>query len=102
MLFRSGLRKKKGTDSFYQQIDAWDVLHIDEVKQWSAYLTMANIFSSLQSNQSDLFIQKKEEFEKKAEQYKAQFYLSLDLDDDGAADSLEQASDISVRRLVRK
>jgi hypothetical protein len=94
-----GFRKFKEK---YQNIDAWDLLEIEEVNLWSAYLTLANIFSSLQSNQSDLFKQKADEYNQQAEFYKAQSYLTLDSNDDGIADSSESARDISTRRLVRR
>lgn len=94
-----GFRKYKDK---YQNIDAWDLLEIEEVNLWSAYLTLSNIFSSLQSNQSDLFKQKAEEYREMAEFYKAQTYLTLDTNDDGLVDSNESAGDIRVRRLVRK
>lgn len=83
-------------------VDAWDFLHIHEVKQWSSYLTLGNIFSGLQSIENDLFQQKMTEYEQKAEQYKAQFYLSLDLNNNGLEDNAEKNYDFSVRRLVRK
>lgn len=94
-----GFRKFKER---YQNIDAWDLLEVEEVNLWSSYLTLANIFSSLQSNQSDLFKQKAEEYQEMADFYKAQSYLTLDSNDDGKADSAESARDITVRRLVRR
>lgn len=95
--------QKKGTlKSYYESIDPWDILEIDEVRMWSANLTMSNIFSSLQANANDLYSQKAEEFAEKAEYYKAAVYLTLDKDDDGIMDSAESASDISTRRLIRK
>ena len=95
-------QKKGDLKSYYESIDPWDILEIDEVRMWSANLTMSNIFSSLQANTNDLYSQKSEEFSEKAEYYKAAVFLTLDKDDDGVMDSSESASDISTRRLIRK
>lgn len=97
-----GFTKKRALADRYEAIDEWDLIHVEEVRQWSTYLTLANIFSSLQSNQTDLYKEKAEDFEKKAEAYKAAFYLTLDKDDDGAEDSAESQGDIHSRRLVRR
>ena len=97
-----GFQKKGANNSFYENLDAWDLLEINEVRLWSTYLTMANIFSSLQSNEGDVYKEKSEDYLKKAEFYKAGAYLTLDKDDDGVLDDAEQASDVTVRRLVRK
>ncbi len=95
-------QKKGNARSYYESLEPWDILEIDEVRMWSANLTMANIFSSLQANSNDLYSQKAEEFIEKAEYYKAAVFLTLDKDDDGVMDSVESASDISTRRLVRR
>lgn len=96
-----GFTKYAAESLRYDQLTEWDFLAIQECKQWSIYLTLANIFSSLQSNQSDLYKEKAEEYEKKAEFYKAAFFLTLDKNDDGVLSPAESAKDISTRRLVR-
>jgi hypothetical protein len=96
-----GLRKKRELASYYENIDAWDFLEVEEVKNWSAYLTLANIFSSLQSNTTDLYKEKADDYEEKAEFYKAQFYLSIDKDGDGLKDNEESANQITTKRLKR-
>jgi hypothetical protein len=97
-----GHQKKGESATFYENVDAWDLLELNEVRLWSTYLTMANIFSSLQSNEGDMFKQKADEYMQKAEFYKAGAYLTLDKDDDGLIDDEESAKDVSVRRLVRR
>lgn len=84
-----------------QMLDEWDFLRINECKQWSVYLTLSNIFSSLQSNDSDMYKEKAEEYQAKADFYKAAFYLTLDRNDNGKADAVETAGNIHTRRLVR-
>lgn len=86
----------------YANYDAWDVLDVSEVKEWAKYLALENIFSSLQSTEDGLYKQKAEEYRELAQEARAAFYLTLDQDDDGVADSNESSMDISVRRLVRR
>jgi len=82
-------------------LDEWDFLRVNECKQWSTYLTLSNIFSSLQSNGSDMYKEKADDYQQKADLYKAAFYLTLDKNDDGKVSTAESAGNISVRRLVR-
>ena len=96
-----GFTKKPVGLSGYEQIDEWDFLRINECKQWSVYLTLSNIFSSLQSNDSDMYKEKADDYQQKADLYKAAFYLTLDKNDDGIAGASETAGNISTRRLVR-
>lgn len=46
-------------------------------------------------------IKKADDYEEKANLYKAAFYLALDKNDNGKADAAETAGDIHTRRLVR-
>lgn len=98
---RKTMRKSQVGSGKWEQIDAWDFLHVDEVRLWATYLTLQNIFSGLQANDNDMFIAKAKEYGDKAQESKAQAYLSLDLNDDGKDDKVEQAAEISSRRLVR-
>jgi hypothetical protein len=97
-----GFRKNPVDSNGYENVTAWDLLQHDEVRQWSIYLTMANIFSSLQSKEDGLYKQKTEDYLELAEMFKAAFYITLDRDDDGIKDASESAADISPRRLVRR
>jgi hypothetical protein len=96
-----GFTKKPAGVSGYEQMDEWDFLRINECKQWSIYLTLSNIFSSLQSNDSDMYKEKADDYAAKADLYKAAFYLTLDRNDDGKVSAAESAGDIHTRRLVR-
>lgn len=95
-------RKEPTGAGKYENFDAWDFLHIEEVRLWATYLTLANIFSGLQSKDDDMFLQKAKEYAKDAETYRAEAFLSLDIDDDGKDDKPEEAGEISSRRLVRR
>lgn len=90
---------KAGTE---RDFEAWDFLKIHQVNMWSVYLTLANIFSSLQSKEDGLYKQKTEEYTQLAEDYKADYLISLDFDDDGKVDLAEENFNITVKQLVRR
>lgn len=96
-----GMRKTPSTALKYENYDHWDFLHVEEVRLWSVYLTLENVFSGLQSKEGDMFMEKAKDYRSKAEFYKAAFYLTLDADDSGLESNAESVSDISTRRLVR-
>lgn len=98
---RNHMRKSPVGSGRWESIDAWDFLRIDEVRMWSVHLTLANIFSSLQSNGSDLYKEKATEFRELAERYKNEFFLTIDRDDDGKVDAGESVSSIKTITLVR-
>lgn len=84
-----------------EMVDHWDFMHIEEVQLWATFLTMANIFSSLQSNGSDLYKEKADEYRKMAEQYKNSFFLTIDKNDDGLVSAAESAASFKTITLVR-
>lgn len=94
-------RKSTPGSGKYESYEAWDFLHIEEVRLWATYLTLANIFSGLQSKDDDMFLQKAKEYERAAEGYRAEAFLTLDVDNDGLDDKAEEVAEISSRRLVR-
>ena len=96
-----GLTKRNSSSLVRKILTAWDFLDIEEVRMWSTYLTLANIFSSLQSNNGDFYKEKTQEYREKAEFYKNASFLSIDFDDDGVSDVSEVSGDISSRRLIR-
>lgn len=96
-----GMRKTPTTALKYENYDHWDFLHIEEVRMWSTYLTLENIFSGLQSKEGDMFMEKAKDYREKAEFYKAAFYLTLDADDSGLESNAESVGEIHSRRLVR-
>jgi hypothetical protein len=94
-------RKSTAGSGKYESYDAWDFLHIEEVRLWATYLTMENIFSGLQSKDSDMFMEKAKEYRMLAEQARADSFLTLDANNDGVPAKVEEAANISSRRLVR-
>lgn len=94
-------RKSTAGSGKYEAYDAWDFLHIEEVRLWALYLALENIFSGLQSRDDDLYIKKAEEYRKQAEFYKNTVFLTLDTSNDGKNTAVKEQAQISSRELVR-
>lgn len=99
---RNHALQKNYKASIERDFDPWDFLKIHQVNMWSTYLTLANIFSSLQSKEDGLYKQKTDEYMQLAEDYKTDYLLSLDFDDDGKIDPDEESFQINVKQLVRR
>jgi len=89
-------------DGTIENIEPWDFLQYEEVRRWSTYLVMENIFSSLQSTEDGMYAQKAEEYRSKAAEAKQLFFLSLDKDDDGTLDETEKTANFSQARFFRR
>lgn len=94
-------RKSSAGSGKYEAYDAWDFLHVEEVRLWALYLALENIFSGLQSREDDLYIKKAEEYRKAAEFHKNTVFLTLDSNNDGKDTAVKEQAQISSRRLVR-
>lgn len=95
-------RKSAAGSGKYESYEAWDLLHIEEVRLWATYLTLSNIFSGLQSKDDDMFKQKAKEYAEDAERYRADAFLTLDTNDNGKDEQAKEAGEISSRSLVRR
>ncbi len=98
----SGIMKSSKELGVHDEIEAWDLLVIEEVRAWSKYLALSNIFSGVQSKEKGMWKEKSEEYEEKAENAKAAFFLSLDRNDDGIKDPEESLGRIDTVSLVRR
>jgi hypothetical protein len=97
-----GHAKLKVTDGTVENIEPWDLLQYEEVRRWSTYLVLENIFSSLQSTEDGMYMQKAEEFKAKAADADDLFFLSLDKDDDGKLDETEKTQAINAGFFFRR
>jgi len=98
---RNNGHRKIQADGSYADYDAWDLLDHEQVNRWSTYLTMHNIFSSLQSKEDGLYKQKADEYMVKASDAETSIYLTLDANDNGKKENAEKVADISSRRVYR-
>ncbi len=68
-----------------QDINAWDLLDIEEVKQGAVYLAMSKIYFNMSDANDDVWANKAHEYREKYQEMIRVAALSLDLNDDGKA-----------------
>lgn len=76
-----------------------DIFNVDEVKQWSKFLTLSTIFSASSNEVNDFFSVKAQQYKELAERSAQRAYLTLDTDQDGDP---ETQINLTVGRLVRR
>ena len=76
-----------------------DIFNVDEVKQWSKFLTLSTIFSASSNEVNDFFSVKAQQYKELAERSAQRAYLTLDTDQDGEP---ETQINLTVGRLVRR
>lgn len=98
-----GKFKERYSDGNTYQIDAWDFLDIEEIKNWSKYLTLSKIFENLSTREDDVYWIKSKRFLDKANEASNLYYATLDLDDDGNLDIEERLGTfLKSSTLVRR
>lgn len=75
--------------SSIRQINKWDFLDIEEIRQAAKFLTLAKIFFYVSENNEDKAFTRYTNYMSMFAQAFKNFYLSLDTDDDGNADNFE-------------
>jgi hypothetical protein len=76
-----------------------DIFNVDEVKQWSKFLTLSTIFSASSNEVNDFFSVKAQQYKELAERSAQRAYVTLDTDQDGQPDT---QINLTVGRLVRR
>lgn len=87
--FRNKDYIKVDEDGNKQDINVWDLHEIDEIKLASTYLTLSKIYYSVSDNPEDVWEVKSQKYEEKYEKYINIARLSVDLNDDGIVDDVE-------------
>lgn len=72
-------------------ITKWDLVDLDEVRQWATYLSLSLLFQSLSNSSEDVFDRKSLYYKNKYSEARNRF-IKLDLDKDGIADTDEYLS----------
>ena len=72
-----------------QKITKDNVVNLDEVRQWSGYLTLHLIFNDLWQDPDDALKQKADDYLSKADNAKNRAHLRLDTNGDGNVDAQE-------------
>jgi hypothetical protein len=106
-----GYVKQIGQDAFLPQrseevlkrknMNKWDFLDIDEIRQAGKYLALAKIFFDVSENTEDKAYQRYRDYEGMYGAAFKLFYMSLDLDDDGNEDKRENLAlnDVTVTKV---
>lgn len=87
------------TDNQGNKLTAADIYDLEEVSEWSKYLTLNLIFTSVQSELDDVFATKAENYMNMADRQRQRATIRLDLNQDGSVDS---RPDLMSGRLVRR
>lgn len=81
-LFKEGYYDTKG-----RRLNKWSIVHTDELRQWAIYKTLAMLMLSFSNSVDDIFASKYQKYSGLASSAKNIYSLTLDRDNDGAADS---------------
>lgn len=79
-----------------KNITKWDFLSQDEIKRASIYHCLSKIFFELSDSIEDKWYQRSKDYNDKGNKALEVYYLSLDKNDDGVADSNEKLSDRNI------
>lgn len=77
------------------------VVDVDEVKQWSAYLTLMLIYRDFQNSVDDVFKEQAIDFNSEMLKFRKRAYVRLDIDGDGIVDKHEGVNLLSFD-LIRR
>lgn len=90
-------------DAYGEKIIPRRFLDLDEVRDWSTYLTLSLIFDGLSNAVDDVFARKAERYLAMSVKRRDRAMLHLDLDQDGAADPSEgEGLDTRSARVYRR
>jgi len=100
-VLRNAGHEKRNSASYREDITAFDLLEVGEIKLAATYLALSKIFSNIQDDETDIWRQKSKDYHSLYMNAQKNGLLSIDSDDDGIKDANErvQRSDI---RIVRK
>lgn len=76
-----------------------DIFNINEVKQWSKFLTLSNIYSTAMNEVGDFFSIKQQSYKELAEKAAQRAYITIDTNQDGKPDA---QINLTSGRLVRR
>jgi hypothetical protein len=98
-LILEDLAKRNITNWDGTKIQKTDIFDLDEVKEWSKFLTLSLIFKSTENEVNDFFMIKSNDYKKQAEMAANRATIKLDKDVDGVVDS---SPDLVSGRLIRR
>ena len=100
-LRNSGHFTQSNSTGSVNDITAFDLLDIGQIKLAATYLALSKIFLSVQDSTEDVHLEKSRHFMSLYNSAISTFYLDIDQDDDGVEDESERLSS-STGRLLRR
>jgi hypothetical protein len=100
-LILSWLDEKGFVDVYGNKFTKAAIIDIDEVKQWSTFMTLRLIFESLSNAIDDIFSEKAKRYLILENQARSRSVLRIDVDGDGVSDLGEQIG-ISTGTVLRR
>lgn len=95
-----GKKKQRAADDWWENISAFDLLDISEVKLASTYLTLSKILFSVSDDIDDIYAAKAQKYREMGMNLVTNMRLKVDVDDDGIYDRSENNT-ISSGEIVR-
>lgn len=89
-----------GTGNF-KDIEAFDLLEVEQVRQAAKYLALSKILDNASQDVTDIYMEKAKRYHGKYLEAIDKYFLSIDYDDDGIEDKQEQLSSYTAR-IVRQ
>lgn len=93
------LDQKGITDNDGNKLVVTDIYDVEEVCEWSKYITLALLFKSIQSEVDDIFSSKSAMYQAMADKQATRATIRLDLDNN---DVVDKRPDLMTGRLVRR
>jgi hypothetical protein len=91
---------KRNSSGYREDVTAFDLLDVGQIKMAATYLALSKIFSNVQDDGDDIWRQKSQDYYSLYSQAQKNGFLDIDKDDDGVKDISERASRRSAR-IVR-
>lgn len=91
-LILAWMDEKGWVNSYQEKFDKWDVADLEEVKQWSIFMTLKLIMFGISNVTDDVFDKKSKEYSKLEEAARQRVILRLDINKDGEVDATEGVS----------
>lgn len=100
-VLRNAGYEKRNSAMLREDLTAFDLLELGEIKLAATYLALSKIFSNIQDDEEDIWRQKSQDYMSLYSKSQKNGFLSLDLDDDGIKDIPERVQRMDVR-IVRR
>ena len=91
-LNRDGKIKTDAESGSLVNLDEWDLLNVNQIRQAAKYKALSKIYFESSDNKEDVYWAKYEKYESMFEQAYQLYILSLDQNDDGEESAAEQSS----------